>query len=144
MENNMHVANLGVESFDSILKNIGILKSNAGELIISMMKTHPNGGGVFLILPIQIKDHEGEMYLSQWMPFFKERVFFMKFSDIQFIKLDPLDHVKDNYLEFINTVNKHDVEDLLSSLQEHVEEVKEVEQINLLNSLPVDSSITLH
>lgn len=109
----MNIEAYGISDADALLNNVVFIKLVSGENLITYAVS--NGDGLSSFLPFEIKDHEGDFILVPYLPFIKEKIFFMAFTNLQFIKASVHQYVIDQYKKISLSLFKSDIEDLLSA-----------------------------
>lgn len=102
-----------LDSPESVLEDIGIVKLVSGELVISIVVSMENG--VALIMPYQFeKDHT----LTPLIPFTNDRCFPFKRESIQTIKMSIQNSMRDRYIKTIETIGLSDLTDFWDTIKE--------------------------
>lgn len=126
-----------IDSPESILDDIGIIKLVSGELVISSVVSIEHG--VALIMPYKIGEADE---LSPLIPFTGDRCFPFARDCIQTIKMTVMPGMKDNYIKTRETVGLSDLREFWETVKEISEERDAMQEISeAMNLDPVLSDI---
>lgn len=123
----MNLTNYGIKNVDSLLKSILLVKLKSKEVLISYGCAVDNG--IVLFLPMELLQFEESCSLNPWLPYVKERAFYIKFEEIQVIKSNLIDYVNDRYKNYTELIYKDDITEVIQFSKE-LEETEEIISIN--------------
>lgn len=113
----MNLVAYGIADVNSLFQNILLIRLKTGESIISYTN-HNSDGSVVMFLPMElVRQPDDSFLLRAFLPFVKERIFYVGLDDLQLIKGTVLQYITDQYRKITETLYKNDIEEILFSAQ---------------------------
>jgi hypothetical protein len=122
----MNLVNYGISDATVLFKNIVLARLKTGENLISYSYHHSNG--IVLFLPMELVRQEDDSFsMRSFLPFVKERIFYISIDDVQLVKSNLIQYISDSYIKMTETLYKNDIDDVLFSAESFKQVEAEIE-----------------
>ena len=137
-------AKYGITDIDGLFKTILLLQLRSGEVLITHAQSMEKGLVTFV--PMKLTERDEGTSLNPFLPYVKERFFFIDYMDVQILKGQVHDYIQDSYRSMTSTMYKNEISDLMAESLANSREREQYEEE--VSSVPsVDSTkraMTLH
>ena len=136
-------AKYGITDIDGLFKTILLLQLRTGEILVTHAQSMDKG--IVTFVPMKLTEREEGTSLNPFLPYVKERFFFIDYMDVQILKGQLHDYIQDSYKSMTSTMYKSEISDLMAeSLAKSQEQEYEKEEVSIPSVDRTKPGITLH